>query len=166
MNWFAFRGYYRSKTNYIYIYIGSAAQRGLWPPHSWDFSITHNDAPQSVWLLCMRDQLIAESQRPLPGNTQHSQETDIHVPGGIRTNDLKWRAAMDLRLRPCGHWDLHEFVFTRFYVQVIHLSFSGLTKSVFIFCLLILQFWPRFTAQTFDSSHAVGFGSLHGRKCV
>jgi len=24
-------------------------------------------------------------QRPLPDNTQHSQETDIHASGGIRT---------------------------------------------------------------------------------
>ena len=27
---------------------------------------------------------ISPSQRPLPDNTQHSQETDIHAPGGIR----------------------------------------------------------------------------------
>ena len=37
-------------------------------------------------------------------NTQHSQETDIHAPGGIRTHDLSRRAAADLRLRPGGHW--------------------------------------------------------------
>jgi hypothetical protein len=27
-------------------------------------------------------------QRPLPDNTQHSQQTDIHAPGGIRTQIL------------------------------------------------------------------------------
>jgi hypothetical protein len=30
------------------IFSGSAAQRGLWPPRSRGFLITHNDAPQSV----------------------------------------------------------------------------------------------------------------------
>ena len=38
-------------------------------------------------------------------NTQHSQQTNIHAPGGIRTHDLSRRAAEDLRLRPRGHWD-------------------------------------------------------------
>jgi hypothetical protein len=32
-------------------------------------------------------------QRPLPDNTQHSQETDIHASGEIRTRDLSQRAA-------------------------------------------------------------------------
>ena len=47
----------------------------------------------------------SSSQRPLPDNTQHSQQTNIHAPGGIRTYDLSRRAAVDLRLRPRGHWD-------------------------------------------------------------
>ena len=49
--------------------------------------------------------MISSSQRPLPDNTQHSQQTNIHAPGGIRTHDLNKRAAADLRLRPRGHWD-------------------------------------------------------------
>jgi len=44
--------------------------------------------------------VISLSQRPLPDNTQHSQQTDIYAPGGIRTHDLSRRAAADLRLRP------------------------------------------------------------------
>jgi len=43
-------------------------------------------------------------QRPLPDNTQHSQKTDIHFPGGIQTRNPSKRAAADPRLRPCGHW--------------------------------------------------------------
>jgi hypothetical protein len=40
-------------------------------------------------------------------NTQHSQQTNIHVPGGIRTrNPSRWAAAHPL-LRPFGHWDRH-----------------------------------------------------------
>jgi len=45
------------------------------------------------------------SQRPLPDNTHHSQQTDFHVPGGIRTHTFSRRPAVDLRLRPRGHWD-------------------------------------------------------------
>ena len=41
--------------------------------------------------------VIISSQRPLPDNTQRSQETDIHAPGGIRTHKTS--------LRPRGHWD-------------------------------------------------------------
>ena len=51
--------------------------------------------------------VISSSQRPLPDNTQHSQQTDIHAPGGIRTHNLSRRTAVDLRLRPRGHWDWH-----------------------------------------------------------
>ena len=48
---------------------------------------------------------MSPSQRPLPENTQHSQQTNIHAPGGIRTHDLSRRAAVGLRLRPRGYWD-------------------------------------------------------------
>jgi len=49
--------------------------------------------------------VISSSQRPLPYNTQHSQQTDIHVPSGIRTHNLSRPAAADPRLKPRGHWD-------------------------------------------------------------
>ena len=51
------------------------------------------------------ERMISPSQRPLPDNIQHSQQTNIHSPGGIRTHNLSKRAAEDLRLRPRGHWD-------------------------------------------------------------
>ena len=37
--------------------------------------------------------MISSSQRPLPDNTRHSQQTNIHAPGGIRTHDLRRWAA-------------------------------------------------------------------------
>ena len=49
--------------------------------------------------------VISSSQRPLPDNTQHLQQTNIHAPGGIRAHDLSRRAVADLRLRRRGHWD-------------------------------------------------------------
>ena len=48
---------------------------------------------------------LDESQKPLPDNTQHSQETDVHASGWIRTRSPIKRAAADPRLRPRGRWD-------------------------------------------------------------
>jgi hypothetical protein len=45
----------------IIIFSGSAAQRGLWPPLSRGFVITHKDAQQSVGLLWTSDQFVAET---------------------------------------------------------------------------------------------------------
>ena len=42
--------------------------------------------------------MISSSQRPLPGNTQHSQQKNIHAPGGIRTHNLSRRAAQTYAL--------------------------------------------------------------------
>ena len=63
--------------------------------------------------------MIRSSQRPLPDNTQHSQQTNIHAPGEIRTYNLSRRVAADLRLRPRGHWGRHCTYFTFNYSLVI-----------------------------------------------
>ena len=34
------------------------------------------------------ERVNSSSQRPLPDNTRHSQQTNIHAPGGIRTHDF------------------------------------------------------------------------------
>ena len=60
---------------------------------------THHTRYDSAW------RVITSSQRPLPDNTQHSQHTNIHAPGGILTHNFSRRAAADLRLRPRGLWD-------------------------------------------------------------
>jgi len=52
--------------------------------------------------------VITPSHRPLPDNTQHSQQTNIHASGGIRTHNLSMRAAADPRLRPRDHWGRRE----------------------------------------------------------
>jgi len=49
--------------------------------------------------------VISLSQRLLPYNTEHSQQTDIHAPGGIRNRNPSKRAASELPLRPRGHSD-------------------------------------------------------------
>ena len=45
------------------------------------------------------------SVRRRPDNTQHSQQTNVHAPGGIRTHNPSRLGAADLRLWPHGHWD-------------------------------------------------------------
>jgi hypothetical protein len=55
--------------------------------------------------LWTSDQLVAETSTWQ--HTQHSQQTDIHAPGGIRNCNPSKRAAADLRLIPRGHWDHH-----------------------------------------------------------
>jgi len=42
--------------------------------------------------------VISPQQRPVPDNTQHSQETDIHALVGIRTRNPEKQAAANPRL--------------------------------------------------------------------
>ena len=42
--------------------------------------------------------MISSSQRPLPDNSQHSQQTNLHDPEEIRTHNLLRRPVADLRL--------------------------------------------------------------------
>jgi hypothetical protein len=65
-------------------------------------SRSNSDTRYPLGLLWTSDRL---SQRPLPENTQHSRQKDIHVPDGSRNRNPSNRAAADPRLRPRGHWD-------------------------------------------------------------
>jgi len=87
-------------------------------------------------LLSRKDssgRVISSSQRPLPDNTQHSQQTNIHAHGGIRTHDLSRRVAAELCLRPRGHWNrqdegIHGVIPTlqcKIYPVIIHESSEG-----------------------------------------
>ena len=71
----------------------------LIPEVSRSHTTTHHNRQESS------GRVISPSQRPLPDNTQHSQQTEIHAPCGIRTHNLSRRAAANLCLRPRGHWD-------------------------------------------------------------
>jgi hypothetical protein len=55
--------------------------------------------------------MIGPSQKPLPENTQHSQETDIHDTGGNRIRNSGKQAAADPRFRPRGNSDRHPELF-------------------------------------------------------
>ena len=104
---------------YIYIYIFFVALR----PNAGhgllilEVSRSHKTTHHSRYDSSGR--VISSSQRPLPENTQHSQQTNIHGPGGIRTHDLSRRAATDLRLRPLGHWDRYIiYIYIYIYIYV------------------------------------------------
>jgi hypothetical protein len=84
----------------LFIFSSTAAQSGLLPPRPRGFLITHNDAQQTVGLLWTSDRLVAENS-----TWQHTQKTNIHAHGRIRTHDCSRRADVVLRLRPRGHWD-------------------------------------------------------------
>jgi hypothetical protein len=57
--------------------------------------------------------VISPTQRPLTDKTQHSQETDIHASGGIRTHNPSKREAADPCLRPRGNRDLSSLEITQ-----------------------------------------------------
>jgi hypothetical protein len=64
--------------------------------------ITLRHTSQSVGLLWTSDRSVAETST---WQNKHSQKTNIHAPGEIRTHDPGNRSAADLLLRPRGHWD-------------------------------------------------------------
>ena len=59
---------------------------------------THNDAPHSVGLLWMSEQLVSETSTWQ--HQHHNRQTPC--PGGIQTHNLSRRAAADLCLKTAG----------------------------------------------------------------
>jgi hypothetical protein len=53
---------------------------------------------------------IGPSHRTLPGNTQHSQEKYIHIPGGIRPRGPSKPSASFPRLRPRGSYIIPAYL--------------------------------------------------------
>jgi hypothetical protein len=86
------------------------------------YAMTHNTRQDSS------GPEISSSQRPLPDNTKHTQQTDIHAHGGIRNPILSRRAVAELRLRPRGNWAKLHLDF------IIHCKASKIVIC-FILCL-------------------------------
>jgi hypothetical protein len=74
--------------------------------------------------------VISLSQIPLPDNTQYSQQTNIHSPGEIRTNNPRKREAAEPRLRPRDHWNRHCIALRSPEIRLL----SVLCQHVFIAC--------------------------------
>jgi hypothetical protein len=53
-------------------------------------------------------------------NTQHTQETDIHAPGGVRTSNPSNQEAARPRLTHCNHWDrLYFDILSHFTARIL-----------------------------------------------
>ena len=53
--------------------------------------------------------MTSTTQKPLPDNTQHSKETDLHAPGGIRTRNPSKGGAANPRFSQRDHWDRNPY---------------------------------------------------------
>jgi hypothetical protein len=58
----------------------------------------------------------------------NKHNTNIHVPGGIRTHNPSKRAAVDPRLRPRGHWDRQQIFYCLQYSQSVPARPSGMSS--------------------------------------
>jgi len=94
----------------IFFY-GSTAPSGP-RPHYRGFTITLRHSSGLVF---------SPTQISLPNNTQHSQGTNIHASGVIRTRNPSMRPAADPCLRQRGHWD------------------QQLTDHAAVYCLITLR---------------------------
>ena len=94
---------HRLKTTEIdkrFVYCSATAQLG---PRQ--VCRSHSDTPHSVRLLRTSDRPVVETSSR---ETQHSKQTDIHAPGGIRISNPSKPAAANPRLRSSGHWNRQE----------------------------------------------------------
>jgi hypothetical protein len=81
------------------------------------------------WLTTVCRTLLDAWSTRRRGNTQHSQETDIHDSGGIRTRNPSKRAVANPRPRLLHHWD-------RYYM----IQGNGLFCYCFLCCVLLFVF--------------------------
>jgi hypothetical protein len=72
--------------------------------------------------------------------------TDIHTPGGIRTHDRSRRAAVDLCLRPRGHWgrQFSQLLQSNFWTQR---EFTPHPLPITVFIIIIQSFNASLTAS-------------------
>ena len=80
------------------------------------------------------DEWSARRRDLLPDNTQHSQETDFHAPGGIRTHNPSKRAAAHPRLRLRDYWERPNWKFS-----ILNSSWQMLQCKCHRNCVAVLQ---------------------------
>jgi hypothetical protein len=93
------------------------------PPHYWGFTITIRHTYTHTYTHTRQGssgRMIGQKQRPLPHNTQHSQETDIHALGRIRTRIPSKQTTSDPLLKPRGHWDRLQSVIPGYIWQLAY----------------------------------------------
>jgi ribosomal protein L28 len=121
-----------------------ASCRRLWLPvadygllvheDSWSHTTTrHSRQDSSV-------RVISSSQRPLPDNTQHTQQTNIHAPGGIQIHDSSRRAAVDLRLRLRPLGPANRVYYTKLEAWIYFSSIVILVATKIVILFLIFEY--------------------------
>jgi len=106
--------------------------------------------------------------RPLADNTQHSQGTDIHVPGGIRSRIPSKRAAVNPCLRPRGHWDrLSQMIYRchrrngpNFGRVFLMLNYTDITQNIYIQSWTVTEIMAR-EVWNFDSCYTLTDCQIH-----
>ena len=97
-------------SQYIYIYLFFLWRCG--PTRAMASSITrfldHTQRRTTVGRTPLDERSARRRDLYLTTHNTHDRQTSM-PPGGIRTHDLRKRAAAELRLRPRGYWDLRIF---------------------------------------------------------
>ena len=91
------------RINYRLIFYLFGATAPLWAKELFIHAVSRSHTTTHHGRQESSGRVISPSQRPLPDNTQHSQQTNINAPDGIGTHNFSKRAAADPRLRPRGH---------------------------------------------------------------
>ena len=91
----------------FFFYHGATAPSGPRPPHCRGFTITLRHTTSG--------RVISPKHRPLPDNTQHSQ--DIRATGGIRTRNPRKGAPADPRLKVVLNMNHNNNQYTRFILR-------------------------------------------------
>jgi hypothetical protein len=86
------------------LFFSNGATAPLWARAS-SLSTFHDHTQTHHTRYDSSGRVISPKQRPLPDNTQHSQDADIHAPGEIRTRNPSKPTAADPRLRQRCHGD-------------------------------------------------------------
>jgi hypothetical protein len=119
---------------------------------SWHSSPARARAASFLWLNRTQWHIIARRtplnegwarSRDLYLKTQYSEETDIHVAGGIRICNPSKRSGADLRLRPLGQWVRHKNSCNKSNLKNVQICFKFLSMcEMFALFLAGLKFVP------------------------
>jgi hypothetical protein len=84
--------------------------------------------------------VIGLIHRPLPDNTQHSEETDIHAHSRIQTHNPSKLVAADPNLRQHGNWDQRGQAYQAiFSINSLKISFLFVIEVKFVSFIMVFE---------------------------